>query len=168
MAGHATDINHYCPSAFVQPGAPIVSATLCVGAWRGLTGEELLRAVIVGYEICCRLPKALGIENLQRAGLSSHGIGPLFGTAAAMASLVGCLRRINDLPDTACHRRLARMSGSANRPYREAGLIQRNARAARRGGRAHGEERITGVSDPFSTPFNSWLVSVRFWVPIPI
>jgi 2-methylcitrate dehydratase PrpD len=164
MAGHATEINDYCPSAFVQPGAPIVSAAICVGAFRGLTGEALLRAVIVGYEICCRLPKALGIENLQRAGLSSHGVGPLFGTAAAIASLVRLpAARINDVlgycvQQAAGSYEWLRDIDHIEKAYLFSGMpAQHGTEAA-----LMVESGFTGVSDPFSNRFNSWLVSGSF------
>jgi 2-methylcitrate dehydratase PrpD len=44
--------------------------------------------MIVGYEIACRLPKALGLRNLNNAVLANHSVGPLFGVAAACASLL--------------------------------------------------------------------------------
>jgi 2-methylcitrate dehydratase PrpD len=88
MTVHAAEINDFCPSAFTQPGAAIVPAALCLGAVRNLSGERFLRAMIVGYEIACRLPKALGIVNLRNAVLANHSVGPLFGSAAAVASLI--------------------------------------------------------------------------------
>ena len=75
ITAHAAEINDFCPSAFVQPGPPIVSTVFGIGETTGASGEEMIRAVIAGYEIACRLPKALGITNLQTAGLSSHGVG---------------------------------------------------------------------------------------------
>jgi len=92
MTVHAAEINDFCPSAFTQPGASIVPVTLCLGAVRNVTGEALLRAVVAGYEIACRLPKALGIANLREAVLANHSVGPLFGSASAAASLLGLPR----------------------------------------------------------------------------
>jgi len=88
MTAHAAEINDFCPSAFTQPGAAIVPATLCLASARDLSGEALLRAVIVGYEISCRMPKALGIRNMITAVLANHSVGPIFGSAAAVASLI--------------------------------------------------------------------------------
>lgn len=88
MTGHAAEINDFIPSAFVQPGPPIVSAALGLAEQRGLGGAALLKAVITGYELAGRVPKALGLRNLNRSGLANHGIGPVFGVAAACASLI--------------------------------------------------------------------------------
>ena len=98
MTAHGAEINDFCPSAFVQPGPPIVSTVMGFGENFGASGEQLLRAVVVGYEISCRLPKALGIRNLQDFGLSSHGVGPTFGSAASAASLLRSPReKIGDM-----------------------------------------------------------------------
>ena len=88
MTVHAAEINDFCPSAFTQPGASIIPTALCLGDTRNITGEALLRAMIVGYEITCRIPKALGIANLRNGVLANHAVGPLFGSAAAAASLM--------------------------------------------------------------------------------
>jgi 2-methylcitrate dehydratase PrpD len=87
MTAHGAEINDFCPSAFVQPGPSVVSAGICVAEVDHTSGPALLRAVIAGYELCCRLPKALGIDRGRRLGYSSHGYGPVFGTAATIASL---------------------------------------------------------------------------------
>jgi 2-methylcitrate dehydratase PrpD len=88
MCAHAAEINDFEPSAFVQPGAAVLPATLCLGVTRKATGAALLRALIVGYEISGRLPKALGNRNMINAVLANHSVGPLFGVAAACASLL--------------------------------------------------------------------------------
>ena len=69
--------------------------------WRVATssGAALLNAVVVGYELTCRIPKTLGVSNLRdRLGLANHGVGPVFGAAAAAASIMRLEeRRIPDL-----------------------------------------------------------------------
>ncbi|HEX5007567.1 MAG TPA: MmgE/PrpD family protein [Hyphomonadaceae bacterium] len=98
MTAHAAEINDFIPSAFVQPGPAIVSAALGLAETRKLSGDAVVRAVIAGYELAGRVPKALGSGNLRNAGLANHGIGPVFGTAATAASLIGIPEnRISDL-----------------------------------------------------------------------
>jgi 2-methylcitrate dehydratase PrpD len=87
MTAHGAEINDFCPSAFVQPGPAVLSAGLCVAAVDHASGAALLRATIAGYELTCRFPKALGIDRGRKLGYSSHGYGPVFGAAAAAASL---------------------------------------------------------------------------------
>jgi 2-methylcitrate dehydratase PrpD len=88
MTAHGAEINDFIPSAFVQPGPAIVSASIALAEHRGLSGDAILRAVITGYELAGRIPKSLGLENLREANIANHGIGPVFGTAAAAASML--------------------------------------------------------------------------------
>lgn len=98
MAAHGAEINDFIPSAFVQPGPAVVSVALALAEQRGFSGEAVLRAVITGYELAGRIPKALGVGNLRRAGIANHGIGPVFGAGAAAASILGLPEdRIPDL-----------------------------------------------------------------------
>lgn len=88
MTGHGAEINDFIPSAFVQPGPAVVSVAMATAEQRGASGADLLRAVIAGYELAGRLPKALGLNNLRKAGIANHGIGPVFGAAAAASALL--------------------------------------------------------------------------------
>lgn len=88
MTAHGAEINDFVPSAFVQPGPAVVSAAIGLAEQRGLSGADVLKAVIIGYEMASRFPKALGNQNLNRSGLANHGIGPTFGVAATAAALI--------------------------------------------------------------------------------
>jgi 2-methylcitrate dehydratase PrpD len=89
VTGHAAEINDFSPSAYTQPGPPVLSTALCLGASRRASGTALLNAVVAGYELTCRIPKTLGVSNLRdRLGLANHGVGPVFGAAAAAASIM--------------------------------------------------------------------------------
>ena len=89
VTGHSAEINDFSPSAYTQPGPAVVSTALCLGAARHSSGASLLNAVVTGYELTCRIPKTLGIGNLRdRLGLANHGVGPVFGSAAAAASIL--------------------------------------------------------------------------------
>lgn len=89
MTAHAAEINDFIPSAYVQPGPSIVSAALELARSNARTGHDLVNAVVAGYELAGRIPKAIGTRNLWLAGLANHGVGPVFGTAATGAALIG-------------------------------------------------------------------------------
>ncbi|MFI8668156.1 MmgE/PrpD family protein [Qipengyuania sp. NPDC077410] len=88
MTAHAAEINDFIPSAYVQPGPAIVPVSIEAARANGRTGSDLVGAVIAGYEIAGRLPKAIGTRNLYLAGLANHGIAPTFAAASAAASLM--------------------------------------------------------------------------------
>ena len=87
MTAHAAEINDFIPSVFVQPGPAIVSSALGVGEVTGASGDQVLAAMVAGYELAARMPRALGVGNLRRAGIANHGVGPCFGAAATAAAL---------------------------------------------------------------------------------
>ncbi|MBN1380928.1 MAG: MmgE/PrpD family protein [Deltaproteobacteria bacterium] len=166
ITAHAAEINDFCPSAFVQPGPPIISTVFALAELIKASGEEMLRAMITGYEIACRLPKGLGIDNLQTAGLSSHGVGATFGSAAAAASL---LKMPPDLIRYVLAYCVQQASGSFNwirdeehmeKAFLFAGMPARNGATAA----LLVQHGFTGVSDPFEgTP--NWLLSATFFGP---
>ena len=80
-----TDDSH-APSS-THPGCVIVPAALAMAEREHADGRALLRAVVAGYDVGCRVTQALGPSFLSRKGLSSHSIGGTFGAAAAAASL---------------------------------------------------------------------------------
>jgi 2-methylcitrate dehydratase PrpD len=53
----------------------------------GGSGEALLRAVALGYDIGARVNYALGVMAFHRAGHSTHSFGTLFGAAAAAGAM---------------------------------------------------------------------------------
>lgn len=88
MIVHGSEINDFIPSAFVQPGPAVVGVAFALAENRGGSGHDVLRACVAGYELCGRLPKALGVRTLYDSGLANHGIGPCFGAAATAASML--------------------------------------------------------------------------------
>lgn len=88
IIANAAEINDFIPSAFVHPGPAVLATALAIAERNSASGERTLRAIVAGYELAGRIPKALGLAQLTGAGMSSHAIGALFGSAAAAASLL--------------------------------------------------------------------------------
>ena len=53
----------------------------------GCSGIELLNAVALGYDVCCRFLLALGADHVRATHRSAEGTSSTFGAAAAAASL---------------------------------------------------------------------------------
>src|SRR6185295_5310760 len=51
------------------------------------SGTELLRAVTLGYDLCCRFLLALGPDLVRATHRSAEGVSATFGSAAAAASM---------------------------------------------------------------------------------
>ena len=129
----------------------MVTSVLCLGETRGVSGEELLRSAIVGYEISCRMPMAIGLRNLQKTGLASHSVGPIWGCAAAVASMIHLpASKMNHVfsyctQQTSGHWQWLRDVDHIEKAYTFSGM------PARRGTEAalFVEAGFTGVGDPF-------------------
>lgn len=153
MTAHAAEINDFIPSAYVQPGPAIVSAALEVARHQKRSGHDLVSAVVAGYEMAGRVPKAIGTRNLWNAGIANHGIGPVFGTAAACASLL-------DLDTTQVNHMLAYCAQQASGSWQwmlDVGHVEKAFVFAGMGARNGVQSALmasvgfTGVPDSFDT-----------------
>jgi len=89
MHGHSDETDDTYYLALVHPGCSIVPAALAMAERGERGGTALLRAMVLGYDVCARMSMALGIEKLRSAGFSTHSIGGTFGSAAAAGAIAG-------------------------------------------------------------------------------
>jgi 2-methylcitrate dehydratase PrpD len=89
MSAHADETDDSHPRSQAHPGCGVVPAALAMAEREGRDGKSMLRAVVLGYDICTRAMFALDPWGLRNAGHSSHSMGPLFGAAAAAGALAG-------------------------------------------------------------------------------
>jgi 2-methylcitrate dehydratase PrpD len=68
-----------------HPGIQVVPAALAAAQELGSSGEDLLLATILGYEICARIVRA----SKLRPSVHSHGTYGVIGAAIAVAKLKG-------------------------------------------------------------------------------
>ncbi|MDI6763827.1 MAG: MmgE/PrpD family protein [Thermodesulfobacteriota bacterium] len=66
-------------------GVHVVPAALAIGEERGASGKELLTAIILGYEIACRI----GIASKIRMTMHPHGTWGTIGAAVTVGKLMG-------------------------------------------------------------------------------
>ena len=89
MFGHADETDDFEPVTKAHPGCAVVPAALAMAEREGRSGEELLRAVVLGYDLCCRFLMALGPELVRGGHRSAEGTSSTMGCTAAAASLAG-------------------------------------------------------------------------------
>jgi len=87
MLAHADETDDSHAPSLTHPGCGIVSAALAMAERGGRDGISLLRAVALGYDASARMSLALGAADFRRVGHLTHCFGPVFGAAAASASL---------------------------------------------------------------------------------
>ena len=89
MAAHADETDDSHAPSLSHPGCAVVPAALAVAEWQAASGRALLNAVAAGYDVGCRVGRALGREavDLRWSKPSSHALVGTFGAAAAGAVL---------------------------------------------------------------------------------
>ena len=87
MSGHADETDDFEPVTKAHPGCSVVPAALAMAEREGSSGEEFLRAVVLGYDLCCRFLMALGPELVRGGHRSAEGTSSTMGCTAAAASL---------------------------------------------------------------------------------
>ncbi len=87
MFAHADETDDFEPVTKAHPGCAVVPAALAMAEREGRSGIELLRAVTLGYDLCCRFLLALGPDLVRATHRSAEGTSATFGAAAAAASL---------------------------------------------------------------------------------
>jgi 2-methylcitrate dehydratase PrpD len=89
MFGHADETDDTHPPSLTHPGTSVVPAALAIGESRRLSGEEVLRAIVLGYDVCSRLLLALHPMPFLRSGHHAGAFGQAFGAAATAGALLG-------------------------------------------------------------------------------
>ncbi|MDH5535430.1 MAG: MmgE/PrpD family protein [Betaproteobacteria bacterium] len=87
MFGHADETDDFEPVTKAHPGCSVIPAALAMAEREGSSGEALLRAVVLGYDVCCRFLMALGPDLVRGGHRSAEGTSSTMGCAAAAASL---------------------------------------------------------------------------------
>jgi 2-methylcitrate dehydratase PrpD len=89
MFAHADETDDSHAASLTHPGCGIVPAVLAAGEYFQRSGQDLLRAMVLGYDVCARLTLSLHAYDFRVAGHSTHTFGPNFGAAAAAGALAG-------------------------------------------------------------------------------
>jgi 2-methylcitrate dehydratase PrpD len=87
MFGHADETDDFEPVTKAHPGCAVLPAALAMAERENRSGIELLRAVTLGYDVCCRFLMALGPDRVRATHRSAEGVSSTFGAVAAAASL---------------------------------------------------------------------------------
>ena len=89
MFAHADETDDFEPVTKAHPGCATVPAALAVGERENRSGIEFIRAVALGYDLCCRWLVALGPNHVRATHRSAEGVSATIGAAAAAASMAG-------------------------------------------------------------------------------
>jgi 2-methylcitrate dehydratase PrpD len=87
MFAHADETDDFEPVTKAHPGCAVVPAALAMGERTKGSGPDLIRAVALGYDLCCRWLMALGPNHVRATHRSAEGVSATMGAAAAAASM---------------------------------------------------------------------------------
>src|SRR5215813_6148535 len=87
MFAHADETDDFEPVTKAHPGSHVVPAALAMAEREDRSGADLVAAVTLGYDVCCRFLLALGPDLVRGSHRSAEGTSSTMGAAAAAASL---------------------------------------------------------------------------------
>ncbi len=87
MCAHADETDDFEPVTKAHPGSATVPAAFAMAEKEGRSGAEMIRAVALGYDLCCRLLMALGPDLVRGTHRSAEGTSSTFGALGAAAAL---------------------------------------------------------------------------------
>ncbi len=82
---HVIELDDGHRVAMMHPGAPVISALLPLIQRKNISGDDFLRAIILGYEASIRLASALQ-PTLKEKGFHGTGVAGTVGAAVAVAT----------------------------------------------------------------------------------
>jgi 2-methylcitrate dehydratase PrpD len=88
MSAHADETDDSHLRGRFHPGCGIVPVALATAELAGRSGNDLLRAVALGYDIGARLIFSLGFGKLYADRHSTHSLSTTFGAAAAASAML--------------------------------------------------------------------------------
>jgi 2-methylcitrate dehydratase PrpD len=86
---HSLDYDNHHAKGVIHAGSSVVNAALAAGEENDSSGEDLLVAVVIGYEIACRLAMALGPHSSHEMGFHPTGTCTTFAGSAIVGRLRG-------------------------------------------------------------------------------
>ncbi|RJE84484.1 MmgE/PrpD family protein [Paracoccus onubensis] len=87
ISSHVLDYDDTHLKTIIHPAGPIASAVLAVAEPRGISGQDVLTALVVGMEVECRIGNSVYPDHYDR-GWHITGTAGVFGAAAAVGRLL--------------------------------------------------------------------------------
>ena len=85
-ASHVVEMDDLHKPSVLHPAAPVIPAALAIAERDGISGGELLAAIVAGYEVAIRAGKAVGPTHYHY--WHTTGTCGVFGAAAAVGKLL--------------------------------------------------------------------------------
>lgn len=87
MMGHGVELDDAHSSALTKAGCVLVPTALGTGYYLKRNGEDILTALVIGYDVSVRIGKAINPAHRKR-GYHTSGTANTFGAAAVVSKLL--------------------------------------------------------------------------------
>jgi 2-methylcitrate dehydratase PrpD len=92
MFAHADETDDFEPTTKAHPGSHVVPAAFAMGQRENSSGEDMITAVTLGYDLCCRFLLALDPKLVRGSHRSAEGTSSTMGAVGAAA----CLAKLDE------------------------------------------------------------------------
>ena len=86
---HSLEFDDTHSAASLHPSATVIPAVLAAAEMRAASGRDLITAIVAGYELCCRISKAMVPSEHYARGFHPTATVGVFAAAAAAARVFG-------------------------------------------------------------------------------
>ena len=94
LMGHRLELDDVHTKSKTHIGVIVVPTALCLGEWLDSTGEEIIEAVICGYEVMSRIGMGFGVSSHRNKGWHVTSTAGTFGAAATEIGRASCRERV--------------------------------------------------------------------------
>ena len=88
ISSHTWDFDDTHLKTIIHPAGPVAPAVLALAEQRGLSGRQVIDALVIGIEVSCRVGNAIYPDHYDR-GWHITGTTGMLGSAAACSRLLG-------------------------------------------------------------------------------
>jgi 2-methylcitrate dehydratase PrpD len=86
--GHAADLDDCTNEGGGHPGVIIIPVALAMGEYAGLSGKELIKCIVIGYDTFIKIGKASNYQSLFDRGFHPTALLGMFGAAMTAARVL--------------------------------------------------------------------------------
>jgi 2-methylcitrate dehydratase PrpD len=89
IAAHSIELDDTHSASSLHPAVVVIPGALAAAELEGASGTDFVAAVVAGYEVACRLGRALNPKDTYAKGFHPTAIVGPFATASAVGKLIG-------------------------------------------------------------------------------
>lgn len=89
VMAHAIDFDDTYEPGIVHVGCVVIPVALAIGEARGISGKDLITAIVGGYDVSCRIASSVAPFHHTPLGYHTTGTANCFGAAAVAGKILG-------------------------------------------------------------------------------